>query len=168
MDILLYAAAFLGALAAMEGVAYVTHKYVMHGALWALHASHHKPREGLFEANDWFAVFFATPSIVLIYLGTNGYPVALWAGLGVAAYGLIYFGFHDIIVHRRIPHEWRPKNRYMQRIVHAHRIHHATDQKEGAVSFGFVYAPPVAELRARMREIEATRGSPGSAPPFSA
>ena len=101
----------------------------------------------------------ATPSIVLIYIGNEGVPSALWAGLGVAAYGMIYFGFHDVIVHRRINHNWRPKSTYMRRIVHAHNLHHATNEKEGAVSFGFVYAPPVPVLRARMKEIEAEKAA---------
>ena len=157
MDIAINILCFIGALSTMEAVAYFTHKYVMHGFLWTLHESHHRPRQGFFELNDWFAVFFATPSIVLIYFGTNGHPWALWAGLGVAAYGAVYFGFHDIIVHRRIPHEWRPKSGYMQRIVHAHRLHHATNEKEGAVSFGFAWAPPVPVLRAQMKAIETAR-----------
>ena len=37
----------LAALAAMEGVAYVAHRWVMHGFLWGLHRSHHAPRAGL-------------------------------------------------------------------------------------------------------------------------
>ncbi|XOV86750.1 MAG: sterol desaturase family protein [Pseudomonadota bacterium] len=153
MTILMNAAAFFGALFAMEAVAYFSHKYVMHGFLWVLHESHHQERKGLFEKNDWFAVMFATPSILLIYLGTNGTPVALWAGLGVAAYGLVYFVFHDVIVHRRIPHNWRPKGKYMRRIIFAHRHHHAINTKDGAVSFGFIYAPSVPVLRAQMKEM---------------
>jgi len=164
MDRLLYAACFLGALAAMEAVAYFTHKYVMHGFGWFLHESHHRPRAGMFEWNDLYALIFAAPSIILIWFGTNGYPAALWAGLGVAAYGAIYFGFHDVIVHRRVHHEWRPKNKYMQRIIHAHRLHHALEEKAGAVSFGFVYAPPVPVLRAEMKAIEAERAAAGTAP----
>jgi beta-carotene 3-hydroxylase len=156
-DVLVHAACFFGALVLMEAVAYYTHKHVMHGSLWALHRSHHEPRQGRFERNDLFAIFFATPSIVLIYLGTHGYPWALSAGLGVAGYGLVYFVFHDIIVHRRIAHDWRPSSRYLQRIVHAHRLHHATSSKDGAVSFGFVYAPPVRVLREEMKAIEAQR-----------
>lgn len=159
MNILINAACFFIALSAMEAVAYFSHKYVMHGFGWFLHKSHHRPREGLFELNDLYAVIFAVPSIVLIYLGTSGYPWALWAGLGVAGYGLIYFGFHDVIVHRRIHHEWRPKSRYMQRIIHAHRLHHATNEKEGSVSFGFIYAPPVPVLRAQMKAIEAQQAA---------
>ena len=147
-------AIFVLALAAMEAVAYYSHKYVMHGWLWGLHESHHTQREGVFELNDLFAVIFATPSITLIWFGTNGYPWALWAGLGVAAYGVVYFVFHDVIVHRRIHHDWRPKSRYMQRIVHAHRLHHATSDKKGAVSFGFIYASPVLVLRAEMKAIQ--------------
>ena len=159
MNILINALCFFGALAFMEAVAYFAHKYVMHGFGWFLHESHHRPREGLFELNDLYAFIFAIPSIVLIWFGTNGYPWALWMGLGVAGYGLIYFGFHDVIVHRRIHHNWRPKSRYMQRIVHAHRLHHALEEKEGAVSFGFVYAPPVPVLRAQMKAIEAERAA---------
>lgn len=151
----LRAACFLGALAAMEGVAWLSHKYVMHGFLWRLHASHHGPRASAFEANDWFAVFFASPSVLLIYIGAEGHPPALWAGLGVAAYGLIYFVFHDVLVHRRIDLGYRPKHPYMRRIVHAHRLHHAVETKRGAVSFGFLYAPPIPALRARMQAQEA-------------
>ena len=157
MDILINTASFFIALGLMEAVAFYSHKYVMHGFGWFLHKSHHSPREGWFELNDLYAAIFAMPSIALIYLGTSGYPWALWAGLGVAGYGLIYFGFHDVIVHRRVHHNWRPKGKYMQRIIHAHRLHHATDEKEGCVSYGFIYAPPVPVLRAEMKAIEAQR-----------
>ena len=139
---------FLSAFALMEGVAYITHKKAMHGWLWSLHKSHHRPRDGIFEKNDFFAFFFALPSIVLIWLGVNGWAPALWPGLGVAAYGLAYFVFHDGIVHRRLPFRYRGKNAYMKRIIEAHWVHHATTTKEGATSFGFLYARPVAELTA--------------------
>ena len=46
--------AFLGAYVAMEGVAWTNHKYIMHGFLWVLHESHHKPHKGRFELNDLF------------------------------------------------------------------------------------------------------------------
>lgn len=143
-NLLLFLAAFVG----MEWVAYFTHKHVMHGWLWCLHASHHQPRAGRFEKNDLFACFFATPSIILIYVGTHQYPPALWLGLGMTAYGAAYFVFHDVIVHRRIEHRYRPKGGYMKRIVQAHWIHHAHREKEGAISFGFLYSPPVEKLKA--------------------
>lgn len=149
------AALFVGALVLMEPVARLSHRYLMHGPLWCLHASHHRPRAGAFEKNDLFAVFFSLPSIALIHLGTNHYPPALWAGLGIAGYGLCYFVFHDVLVHRRIAHRFRPGAGYLRRIVHAHRLHHASHTRDGAVSYGFLVAPPVARLRARMRELEA-------------
>lgn len=145
---------FLGALAGMEAVAYFTHKYVMHGFLWSLHESHHMPRKGRFEKNDLFAVFFGLPSIVLIYLGVSAYSPLLWVGLGMTAYGFVYFLFHDVLVHRRIRHRYKPKSGYLKRVVHAHYMHHATRERDGAVSFGFVYAPPLEKLkqeRARLR-----------------
>lgn len=139
----LFFVAFLG----MEGVAYLTHKYLMHGSLWCLHKSHHRPRRGLFELNDLFGVFFSLPSIALIYVGVNHYPPLLWLGLGMTAYGAVYFVFHDVIVHRRIRLSYKAKSRYMKRIIRAHWIHHSTRERDGAVSFGFIYAPPVETLR---------------------
>jgi beta-carotene 3-hydroxylase len=148
---LLYAVIFLVTVAAMEGVAYLMHKYLMHGPLWFLHESHHRRDRGRFELNDLFGVFFAVPSIILIYLGTHGTPVLLPIGLGMTAYGAIYFGFHDVIVHQRIRFRFRPGGAYLNRIIKAHHIHHATREKHGAVSFGFVYAPPLEKLTAGRR-----------------
>ncbi len=139
---------FVGTVVAMEGVAYLMHRFLMHGPLWFLHESHHVRDKGRFELNDLFGVFFAIPSIILIWFGTHGQPHLLPVGLGMTAYGAIYFGFHDVIVHRRIPHRLKFGNAYLQRIVKAHRIHHATRSKDGAVSFGFVYAPPIDKLKA--------------------
>jgi beta-carotene 3-hydroxylase len=131
----------------MEGVAWVTHKYVMHGWLWSLHRSHHEPRLGAFERNDWFAVIFSLPSIALIYIGVHEWTPALAAGLGVLGYGLIYFFFHDVLVHRRIDTGLRPTEGYLARIVQAHRLHHAVESKDGCVSFGFVFAPSPQHLK---------------------
>lgn len=139
---------FFATVAAMEGVAFLMHKYLMHGPMWFLHKSHHVRDKGRFELNDLFGVFFAIPSIILIWFGTHGVPLLLPIGCGMTAYGLIYFGFHDVIVHRRIPHGMRFTNPYLQRIIKAHHIHHATRTKDGAVSFGFVYAPPLDKLKA--------------------
>src|SRR3546814_1169670 len=99
----------LATIAAMEGVAYAAHRWVMHGFLWSLHKSHHEPRHGLFEKNDWFAVMFAIPSILCFLAGVRlGWGDAwTWVGGGIAAYGAIYFGFHDVLVHQRISHRYR-------------------------------------------------------------
>jgi len=151
LEPILYALLFLGAFSAMEVVAYYAHKHVMHGSLWCLHKSHHRRREGLFELNDLFAVFFAMPAIALIWFGTKGSQPLLWLGLGITAYGAAYFIFHDVIVHRRIRLRYRPRSGYMKRIVQAHWIHHSCQDKNGALSFGFLYAPPVESLRTRRR-----------------
>lgn len=149
VDFLLFIAAFAG----MEGVAWGTHKYLMHGPLWCWHKSHHRPRDGVFEKNDLFAFYFALPSILFIWLGVNVSPPMLPIGLGMTAYGFCYFAFHDGIVHRRLPFRYNGKNAYMKRIIQAHYVHHATTTKEGAVSFGFLYTRPVQELDAERRKI---------------
>ena len=66
------------------------------------------PRAGGSELNDLYAVIFAIPSIVLIFGGVElGWgDWATWVGAGIAAYGAIYFGFHDVIVHQRIAHRY--------------------------------------------------------------
>jgi beta-carotene 3-hydroxylase len=141
-------AAFLATILAMEAFAYAMHRWVMHGPGWFLHASHHRPRPGRFEANDLYALIFAMPSILLLYGGVNlGWGAwAIGVGAGIAGYGAIYFGFHDVIVHKRITHRYVARSRYMKRIVQAHQLHHAVQSKEGAVSFGFLWAPPAAKL----------------------
>lgn len=144
---------FVATVAAMELFAYVMHRWVMHGPGWFLHASHHRARTGPFEWNDLYAAIFAVPSIVMLWLGVQG-GWGDWAtavGAGIAAYGAIYFGFHDWIVHRRLPHRIVPKSAYFKRIVQAHRLHHVVESKHGTVSFGFLWAPPVEELKAQLR-----------------
>ncbi|MET0310189.1 MAG: beta-carotene hydroxylase [Sphingomonas sp.] len=144
---------FLATVAGMEGFAYVAHRWVMHGPGWFLHASHHRTRTGKFELNDLYAVIFAVPSVVLLLGGVQlgWWPGCTWIGAGIAAYGAIYFGFHDVIVHRRVPHRHVPRSRYMKRIVQAHRLHHAVESKQGAVSFGFLWAPRPETLKTQLK-----------------
>lgn len=144
---------FTATVVAMELFAYVMHRWVMHGPGWFLHESHHRARTGPFELNDLYAAIFAVPSIALIYLGVHGgWGDSVTAiGAGIAAYGAIYFGFHDWIVHRRLPHRIVPKSEYFKRIVQAHRLHHVVESKDGAVSFGFLWAPPLDDLMTQLR-----------------
>lgn len=151
---------FPATVAAMEGFAYVMHRWVMHGPGWFLHASHHRPRlaetrgsaKGHWEANDLYFVIFALPSILLLLGGVQWHwgDGATACGAGIAAYGAIYLGFHDIIVHRRIGHRYVPRSTYMKRIVQAHRLHHAVETKAGCVSFGFLIAPRPEELKRKL------------------
>lgn len=153
----LFLAIVLAFILIMEGVAWASHRYVMHGFLWSLHRSHHEPRRGAFERNDWFAAIFSLPSIALIYAGVNYWPPALPAGIGILGYGLIYFLFHDILVHRRIDLGLRPRSGYLARVVQAHRLHHAVESKEGCVSFGFILAPSPRHLKRLLKETEGAR-----------
>ena len=146
-------ALFLAAFAFMEGFAWFTHKYVMHGFMWVWHRSHHEPRTGMFELNDLFAVVFAAPAIVAIWFGVNGgIPWLLPVGMGITAYGLMYFLFHDGLVHRRFP-MWGVHSPIWKRAIQAHRLHHAVHTKVGAVSFGFLVAPTARRLKAQLAEI---------------
>ncbi len=149
----------------MECVAWLSHRYLMHGALWSLHRSHHEPREGAFELNDAFGVFFSLPSILLIYVGVQGSPLALAVGIGIFLYGLIYFLLHDVLVHKRIDLGLRPKRGYLARIVQAHRLHHAVESKEGCVSFGFIFAPSPRRLKAMLKRTEEAKLRKAAPPP---
>ncbi|MES1974622.1 MAG: beta-carotene hydroxylase [Pseudomonadota bacterium] len=137
----------------MEGFAYVAHRWVMHGPGWFLHASHHRPRTGAWELNDLYAAIFAVPSFVLLLGGVQlgWWPGFTWIGAGIAAYGAIYFGFHDVIVHKRLNHRYLPRSAYMKRIIQAHRLHHVVETREGNVSFGFIYAPKPEALKAELK-----------------
>lgn len=138
--------------AAMEGVAGLTHRYVMHGWGWGWHKSHHEPPAGRFERNDLYALVFAAISI--LFLG----PLVLvwagfwWVGIGMVAYGILYVLLHDGLVHRRFSAGGVPRSGYLKRLMQAHRLHHAVRGREGCVSFGFLYAPPVEALRRQLRE----------------
>lgn len=133
----------IGTFLFMEGVAWFTHKYIMHGFLWSWHRDHHNHHNGFFEINDLFAVVFSITAIGLFLAGVIrpelGYLT--WIGAGVTLYGLFYFIFHDVIVHRRVKMKVDTSGRYMQRIMRAHYIHHKVHTREGAEAFGFLYAP---------------------------
>ncbi|WP_312046220.1 sterol desaturase family protein [Erwinia sp.] len=148
----------LATVAAMELIAALAHKYIMHGWGWGWHLSHHEPRKGWFEVNDLYAAVFAVLSIVLIYLGSIGYWPLQWIGAGMTAYGLLYFMVHDGLVHQRWPFRYVPRRGYLKRLYMAHRLHHAVRGREGCVSFGFLYAPPVAKLQATLRQRHGRRG----------
>jgi len=125
-----------------EFVAWLTHKYVMHGFLWHWHKSHHTVHDHVLERNDLFFIVFSLPCIGLFYYFSqvvfNPYLLAVAAGM--FGYGVCYVVFHDILVHQRI--RWRPQKRskYLQRIVHAHYIHHSKHTREGCEAFGFLIA----------------------------
>jgi beta-carotene 3-hydroxylase len=150
---------FLATVAGMEGFAYAAHRWVMHGPGWFLHESHHRPRIGAWELNDLYAAIFAIPSFILLLGGVQlgWWWGCTWIGAGIAAYGAIYFGFHDWIVHQRLPGRFVARSTYMKRIVQAHKLHHVVETREGNVSFGFLVAPKPEALKAEL----AKRGRAG-------
>lgn len=136
----------------MEGIAYSVHRWIMHGPLgWGWHRSHHEERHGSFEKNDLYAVVFAALSIALFMIGSRWWSWLWWVGTGVSVYGVIYFVVHDGLVHQRWPFRHVPRQGYFRRLYQAHRLHHAVEGRDGCVSFGFVYAPPVDDLKAQLR-----------------
>ena len=131
------------AFAGMEGVAWLTHKYVMHGLCWSLHRDHHvRHHDGALERNDLFFLVFAMPGIVCLFIGTNGGPeFCPWAGIGITLYGLCYFWVHDIFIHQR-SRIWRNSgNRYLAALRRAHKMHHKHTGKEQGECFGMLLFP---------------------------
>lgn len=135
----------------MEAVAWASHRYIMHGWGWGWHRSHHEPHDGAFEKNDLYAVIFALVPVALFAVGSAWWPPLFWVAVGITVYGLLYFFVHDGLVHQRWPFRHQPKNPYLKRLVQAHRLHHAVEGREGCVSFGFLYAPPLRRLRDDLR-----------------
>ena len=128
----------------MEFVAWFTHKYVMHGFLWTLHADHHVPRasQGFIERNDTFFLLFAIPGILCIAMGSFFHvPYCLSVGLGITAYGFCYFLVHDVFIHQRIKWLRNSNNIYFRAIRKAHKVHHKHLGKEDGECFGMLLVP---------------------------
>ena len=142
MEILINTSLVLLSFLAMEGVAWGTHKYIMHGFLWYLHKDHHKKEVyGFFEKNDYFFLIFATPGIILIFLGLNFLMSLFYIGLGISIYGFAYFTVHDLFIHQRFNILRRSQNKYFKAIRRAHKVHHKKLTKEGCENFGMLWVP---------------------------
>lgn len=133
----------LATFVAMEGVAWFTHKYVMHGLCWFLHRDHHqKDHHGFFERNDFFFLIFAIPGIICLALGSLfNVPIVLWIGIGITLYGMAYFFIHDIFIHQRFKVLRNTDNRYFKALRRAHKIHHKHLDKEEGECFGMLWVP---------------------------
>ena len=133
----------LASIIAMEGVAWFTHKYVMHGFLWMLHKDHHhKESTGFFEHNDFFFLIFALPGILCLYLGmSQDYNYLFFIGAGITFYGFTYFLVHDVFIHQRFRWLRQTDNRYFKAIRRAHKIHHKHLGKTHGECFGMLWVP---------------------------
>ena len=124
----------------MEGVAWLTHKYVMHNLLWNLHEDHHQPKPGFFEKNDAFFLIFAVPCFFSLLFGFMYKIYWLEAiGFGVMAYGFSYFLVHEVIIHQRFKWFTRSSNTYISAVRWAHKMHHKHPGKEDGEAFGMLY-----------------------------
>ena len=123
----------------MELVAWFTHKYIMHGFLWVLHKDHHIRDGRKLEWNDLFAVIFALPSIIFIIAGiSRNFNYSFFIGLGIALYGLAYFLFHDIYVHKRLNLFGNMQIFYLEIAKKAHQTHHVPGSYK---NYGFLFPP---------------------------
>lgn len=140
MNPLFFILIMLAAFAAMEGITWLTHKYIMHGFLWCLHRDHHQPTGAAVEKNDSFFFIFAIPSWLCIMLGLmrGNYAVAA-IGFGIALYGLAYFIVHEVIIHQRIKWFSRSNHMYIRAIRRAHKMHHKHLNKTHGESFGMLW-----------------------------
>ena len=133
----------LAAFLSMEGIAWLSHKYIMHGWLWKLHRDHHKKDTyGFFEKNDYFFLIFAIPGILCLAAGLH---FQLWevfsVGIGITIYGFCYFLVHDVFIHQRFKLFSRTDNRYFRAIRRAHKMHHKHLDKEHGECFGMLWVP---------------------------
>lgn len=139
MNFLVFFVSFI----AMEGVAWLTHKYVMHGFLWYLHKDHHKKEHyGFFEKNDFFFLIFAIPGMIGLFFGMAfDYNWFFWVGLGITVYGFTYFLVHEIFIHQRFKYFRNTNSNYFRAIRRAHKVHHKKLEKEGGECFGMLWVP---------------------------
>lgn len=130
--------AFLG----MEGIAWFTHRFIMHGLLWRLHKDHHKKESsGFFEHNDFFFLIFALPGMACLFFGMKNYNFLFWIGLGITLYGIAYFLVHDVFIHQRFKIFRNTDNAYFKAIRRAHKMHHKHIDKEHGECFGMLWVP---------------------------
>ena len=139
----LYIIVFLITFLIMEFMAWFSHKFIMHGFLWSLHADHHKKdHDSWFERNDVFFIFYAVVSMFFFYLWQNKILASgLAIGLGIFAYGLTYFFVHDIFIHQRFKLFRNANNKYARALRRAHKVHHKHVGKNQGECFGMLFFP---------------------------
>lgn len=135
----------------MEFVAWLNHKYVMHGFLWSWHKDHHvndlkKIKQEYngkfkFEKNARFFVIYALPTIVLMIIGfdiNNLHLVSI--AIGITFYGFIYFLFHEVLYHKRLKFKLLQNSTfpYFNAIVKAHLAHHQPKNAKDFDNYGLL------------------------------
>jgi hypothetical protein len=99
-------------------------------------------RSRLARAALGHAATHAPIALGLILYGCVGAPGAVrdlaygW-GIGMSAFGLLYFTFHDGLVHGRLPVQGLLRFRVVRLWYEAHLVHH----RRGRGPYGFFYVP---------------------------
>jgi len=143
VEIAIQVLVFLLVFCSFELVAWFSHKYIMHGFLWVLHKDHHKKdHNSWFERNDLFFLIYASMSIAsTIAWFEFGFRFGLAIGLGIFAFGVLYFLVHDVFIHRRFKWFRAANSRYARAIRRAHKMHHKHIGKEDGECFGLLLFP---------------------------
>ena len=131
----------------MEAVAWLLHRYVMHGLMWDVHKDHHIPHNKSFQRNDFFALIFGIPSWLLMMFGIlGGCDFRLYMGIGITLYGIAYVMVHDGLIHKRFKIFNNTKNRYLVGLLKGHSAHHSHDgtadyDKDKDICYGMLLVP---------------------------
>ncbi len=143
MAVWIHIAVFVLTFVGMEAVAWLSHKYIMHGWLWNWHKDHHrKQHDSWFERNDLFFVVYAVICIGFFLLWRfEVLEMGLPVGIGIFCYGMCYFIVHDIFIHQRFRLFRNVDNRYARAVRRAHKIHHKHLGKEHGECFGMLFVP---------------------------
>lgn len=133
---------------AMEYWAAFAHRVFWHRSLMVLHRSHHRLHDSKLEANDVFSLVHAPIAVGIIIAGVLAGPnmvgdLIFAVGAGITAFGMLYFVFHDGMVHGRLPVTWLARFEPFRSWKEAHHMHHKT----GAYPYGFFRGPR--ELKTR-------------------
>jgi beta-carotene 3-hydroxylase len=135
---------------AMEAVTWAVHRFVMHGAGWVLHRSHHESAAARFEANDAYPVMGAAIGMAAFAVGFNlPAPALVAVACGVTAYGAAYLFVHDCYIHGRLGR--LPAVEVLERLRRAHAIHHLF----GGEPFGMLLPYVPRRWRALARTVDA-------------
>ncbi len=128
----------------MEPWAAFAHRRLWHRpGLWRLHKSHHAKKRGWWEANDLLSAGHVPVSIAIIAVGVFAFgpvpagDVLFGVGVGMAAFGISYFVFHDGMVHGRLPVAFLLRVPMCARWRDAHEEHH----RRNAAPYGFFRGP---------------------------
>lgn len=119
---------------AMEYYARYMHEHSWHqGRLKEVHATHHRPRRGGWEANDVLGCLNALVVAPVMYwssqdLDTLRGAIIFASASGVSAYGVMYMLVHDGVHHGRFYTGGLGSVPLIRDISRAHSMHHRVEQ----------------------------------------